>query len=295
MPEALTYGRHRERHKPMHSTRWQALSYSIALAPLLATTIPFPLSILTTHPHAWNLCTATGQLIALIDPQYDNGPFHIVVPPRFLWRLPTNTAVQYENGILSLHNIALAIDKAAPWHPHLPLLQITPADALFWLHENKSTKASGLCTGPTAQVARAQSGISALARGITTGDVACIHAGVEALAGLGPGLTPAGDDFLVGVLAALHATAEQGATPVAQRQLALAIATIAAPRTTRLSAAWLTHGGRGHFGERWHHLIMALNRLDAGAIKQAVTKIEAIGATSGTDGLDGFVTALAWC
>ena len=278
----------------MHGTRWQALSYSIALSPLLTTATPTHLAILSTHPHAWNLCTAAGQIIALIDPRYDNGPFHIVVPPPFLSRLPTNTAVHYQTGILSLHNIELVINKAVPWDPHLPLLQVSPADALFWLHETKSVKTAGICTGPTAQVLRAQSGISSLAQGITRGDTACIHAGVVGLAGLGPGLTPAGDDFLVGLLAALHATTGQSVTPLAQRQLALEIAAIAAPRTTRLSAAWLMHGGRGHFGARWHHLIMALNRLDATAIKQAVTKIEATGATSGADGLYGFVTALAW-
>ena len=279
----------------MPNTRWQALSYSVALSPLLTTTPPHPLSILSTHPHAWNLCTATGQVIALIDPQYDNGPFHIVVPAPLLSRLPTHRQVHYYAGILTLHNIEVTIEGATSWEPRLPLLEISPADASSWLHEEKSLKASGLCAGPTAQVVRAQSGISALAQGITTGDAACVHTGVVALAGLGPGLTPAGDDFLVGVLAALHATADRGLAPVPQRQLALAIAAIAAPRTTRLSAAWLTHGGRGHFGERWHHLIRALNALDAGAIKQAVNKIEATGATSGADGLDGFITALGWC
>ncbi len=280
----------------MYPTSRQARSYSAALSPLLAQQPPYLLTVLSSHRHACNLCTPAGMLLALITPPYDNGPFHIVVPSPALPRFPINTPAQYHAGILSLPGLQLTLATATAWQPQLPLLQQTSIAASLWLHEVKVLKKSALQTGPTAQVVRVQKGIRALAQGVITGDLEYIRGGVVALAGLGPGLTPAGDDFLVGLLAAIHATAHQDARQMAERQqLARDIALLAASRTTRLSAAWLRHGGEGHFGERWHHLIFALNRQDGQAIATAVTRIVATGATSGADGLFGFITALGWC
>lgn len=61
---------------------------------------------------------------------------------------------------------------------------------------------------------------------------------VEWLVGRGPGLTPAGDDVLMGYIAGLVLFHERHAE-------AQAIATLARPRTTALSATLLEHAARG--------------------------------------------------
>lgn len=279
----------------MRSVHWQALSYSTALTPLLANCAPFTLSVLSTHQHACNLCTADGAIIALVTPFYHNGPFHIVVSAPQFPLFPQTTQAQHGVGILALGRIKLALVAAEAWNPQLPLLQVSPATAYSSLHEEKLFTKSAFHTGPLAQILRAQLGIIELEQGIKAGDIEGIDKGVVALAGLGPGLTPAGDDFLVGVLAALHATAHYHERTVQWQQLIHRIADTAAPRTTRLSAAWLHHAGQGHFGQHWHDLIAALNSAERPAIEQAVARIIAIGATSGADALFGFTTALGWC
>jgi hypothetical protein len=111
-----------------------------------------------------------------------------------------------------------------------------------------------------------------------------IAGAVSQLAGLGQGLTPAGDDYLVGVMAALWLT---GRTEIPPH-----IADIAALRTTALSAAFLRAAGRGEFIESWQRLAQVLETQDTEAITQVVNEIAGFGASSGVDALAGFATTI---
>ena len=111
----------------------------------------------------------------------------------------------------------------------------------------------------------------------------------SSLAGLGPGLTPAGDDFLAGVLLAL---AEQRQADVELGEIADLLLETAAPRTHEISAAYLktAHDGEAH--ERWHALLGALAAGDTAAIGEAAHGVAQVGETSGADMLAGFLTAM---
>ena len=115
------------------------------------------------------------------------------------------------------------------------------------------------------------------------------HAAAEVAAGLlglGPGLTPSGDDTLVGIEAALHALE----SPVAGF-LALAMGDVEA-RTTEVSATFLRHAAAGEFAERLHVLVAALLGSDDERIAPAIERAAAWGATSGTDCLLGVLIGL---
>ncbi|MFN8459974.1 MAG: DUF2877 domain-containing protein, partial [Anaerolineae bacterium] len=70
------------------------------------------------------------------------------------------------------------------------------------------------------------------------------------------------------------------------------IASMAIPKTTALSAAFLQAAGQGHFIESWHGLVHALNGGDGAAIGEAVERIAYFGASSGRDALAGFSQTL---
>ena len=106
------------------------------------------------------------------------------------------------------------------------------------------------------------------------------------LIGLGPGLTPSGDDVLVGIEAALHALARPSAG-----FLALAMGDVE-ERTTELAATLLRHAAAGEFAERLHTPLAALLGSDDEAIPAAIDRAVAWGATSGTDCLLGLLTGL---
>jgi len=110
---------------------------------------------------------------------------------------------------------------------------------------------------------------------------------VAGLVGLGPGLTPAGDDLLGGALCALHAC---GQTDRA-RALARCVMPLAASNTSRISRAHLACAAEGECGEAVARILHALlsGQTELEAPLQAVA---AVGHTSGWDALAGIVLAL---
>ena len=101
------------------------------------------------------------------------------------------------------------------------------------------------------------------------------------LVGLGPGLTPSGDDFLIGALAMLDALEQTN------MHAALGDAVVAAAgRTSPLSASFLRAAAAGHVGENLHMMIAAVLTGDTDA---AVAAAARIGHTSGWDALAGAV------
>lgn len=124
--------------------------------------------------------------------------------------------------------------------------------------------------------------VKALARWLANPDGA--PDGAAGLIGLGPGLTPAGDDLIGGALCALHAT---GRTEVAARLAAWTLP-LAQGGTNRISQAHLVCAAEGECGEAVNNAIVALlsgDSVDLG-------RIDAIGHTSGWDALAGAALAL---
>jgi hypothetical protein len=145
--------------------------------------------------------------------------------------------------------------------------------------------ASGEGVRQQALLNRARRGAIELAHGLLTSSSEQGLAGAKALAGLGGGLTPAGDDFIVGALLAAWAGlygsgAEAGGQTIVEA---------AAPLTTTLSAAYLRAAARGECMAQWHALFEALLCSGAQAMRAAVRALMAIGHTSGADMLAGFL------
>jgi hypothetical protein len=108
------------------------------------------------------------------------------------------------------------------------------------------------------------------------------------LLGLGPGLTPSGDDVLIGVLLALHAMGQLTRACALDR----AIAASAPSATTALSGACLRAAGDGLGCEALHATLGALLVDDAHGMTRALRALGTIGHTSGWDALAGAVFAL---
>lgn len=275
-----------------------------------------PLRVLSRHHHALNLVTSTDTLFAIVTPYHGNGPFHVVISPAQLAYLQGQPAIYLQTRNIVAGSLMLPFANFARWDPHLPALSTRPAQSLPALYQHyqklgqpalgvvtltqdpqSTTKpAPGLRPLQNDHAAkftyqRAQQALTSLSRGLYEENISMITDGVKLLAGLGPGLTPAGDDFLVGLLAAFYALGpsyarQQGASWPMYARL---IADMAHNHTTRLSAAWLTHAGAGGFGEPWHNLIQAMNANQPQALTTCAERILATGATSGADAMSGFL------
>ncbi len=109
-----------------------------------------------------------------------------------------------------------------------------------------------------------------------------------ALTGLGPGLTPSGDDFLGGMMLALHALGRESLA----RELFDAIRPCLGRRTNSVSAALLGAASEGFGSAGIHAALAAILRGDAAAMRSAVPALDRIGHSSGWDAMAGVAAVL---
>jgi hypothetical protein len=98
----------------------------------------------------------------------------------------------------------------------------------------------------------------------------------DALGGLGPGLTPAGDDALSGILFAFRALSGPTVEPAL-------VAVARSVRTTDLALAILEAAAAGYHIEPVHDLVMAAAAGDRAAAAKAAADLDRFGSSSGAD------------
>jgi hypothetical protein len=136
----------------------------------------------------------------------------------------------------------------------------------------------------------------AIADACSTLDTANASAHLDRLIGWGEGLTPAGDDFIVGLLAGLHALARGDALRLRFRDAIDAHVAARTDRTTPIAAHALRLAAAGAWSARVDRVLAALCCSQGGHdADAALDALLALGATSGADTASGIVAALrAW-
>lgn len=130
-----------------------------------------------------------------------------------------------------------------------------------------------------------------IAEAIKTGQWTAMTEPANGLTGLGPGLTPSGDDFVCGLLAALsfhRASCGPGPAP----EFLDALAQAAGARTSVFSAQMLHGAARGLVSEDMTGWLAAVHRGEIDAISHATRRLINFGHTSGIDTLCGLITGL---
>ncbi|HWQ62612.1 MAG TPA: DUF2877 domain-containing protein [Negativicutes bacterium] len=127
-----------------------------------------------------------------------------------------------------------------------------------------------------------------LAGPLTCGDMPGVLAAGRRIVGLGPGLTPAGDDFLAGLMI----TFNMPAGPFGGRYRRTAAALAAEAATGTVSRAMLAHAARGRTRAGAVALLAALAEGGSGEVAAAARAVLAGGATSGTDLAAGLAVGL---
>lgn len=251
-----------------------------------------------------NLVNEDAQVLSLVSAHLGDGPFSIVLEDFPSGAQADSSLLVFENG-LWLDDWLIDAEEAAIWQPVpdwaalrsqpdlLPpaarqiadlLTQHAPADSLARLVLNPLAS-SPL---PARILQSAEQHMPLLFAGLQQVDIGKVSQAAKKLAGLGPGLTPAGDDLLLGAMYGLWATRSSAAA----QQSAETIAAIATERTHALSAAWLAAGARGEAAAPWHQLVDAIAVNDPAALAAAVMRILPTGHTSGADALAGFLGML---
>jgi len=259
--------------------------------------------ILHVFDHVVNLVDGEGRVLSLVERVEDLGPFALLIEnpgPFSLGQLVGEHGQVTLEGVLRIGELAVDWQGMELWNAQpdwdtlrkerdaflhaLPVVQ----EQLAWRRKQVDTDSH-----PPSAVREMPDGAQQINASRTAWDL--VHGSsrrkeelLNRLLGAGQGLTPAGDDFLLGVLLAGHLF-----LPGAQRSKLRADLLRQLPgRTTLLSNAWLRAAAEGECAMAWHRLFEAVVESAEPDIRKAVQELMQLGCTSGIAGMAGFLTGL---
>lgn len=232
-------------------------------------------------------------------PDIGSGPLHVLCDNWPAGTFAVEQTVTVSANVLRVDGAPLAdladasvwVPKPAPaWTPAQLLAGLQVADR-FWdaIPADEGLAVLGRTLVREARsplLAAALPGVHALER-IAAGDAPADRTALAEVIGLGPGLTPSGDDVLIGALLALSALGRDDL-----RDVLWAACSGALDRTGDISRVHLEAAARGYGAAVLHDAIHAVISGATGQIESALAAVSAIGHTSGRDGMAGALIAL---
>jgi hypothetical protein len=271
---------------------------AVASAGALVPRAPAAYRVHSTFAGACNfLCIDT--LLTLAGPQVGGGPASLVLrhaPPRDLRQLfAVGEMLHWQGGVLRSRRAVLRLEQATLWQPlarrsMLPSMQV---DANLALAARRLAARRTACSSVVERSAADL--VPELVRATREYDCREALRVAQCFVGWGEGLTPAGDDFLVGWLAALERLENDAPRQTFFDTVAAALVLLA-PRTTPIAAHFLRLAAQRHYVEVLDTLLDALlceHRLEP--MQHALENALAVGATSGADLVSGVLAGItAW-
>jgi len=290
-----------------------------------APTMCFSGVIHSVFHHACNVSLESDALLTLVSSEKGNlsQGIRLETPPKFsfLNQLRVGQPVACRGGILRISGSELSVDlrTASLWHIDLKGLRVdihqrdqAQAWAVAWLELGKHRRGNGISAiNAATPVARrnpvTSPGIKTLLEMavqtapalIDTTRNLRVDAAIIAftpLIGLGPGLTPSGDDFIVGYLAGLWSTAGSDSSRLRFMSSLGAWLSRAAAGTNAISCTYIKSAVNGNVSEPIAILVQRFGQATSrDSVREATRTALQVGNTSGTDGVLGLLLGcIAW-
>jgi hypothetical protein len=235
-------------------------------------------------------CASSGTLQTLACSHVDNAPATLVVDLRSFAppRLAKGATVRCTGTTLcSGSALEVSLEGVEPWSPALPDWP-RAGMPVQWLRDLLDGE-GGPRGGEGALGRRLGELTGALEAALRHGDLDRAYAHGARIVGLGRGLTPAGDDYLVG----LATISNLPGSPVGDlRPLLVQLADDAAERTNDISRAAMVHAAQGRVRQSIIELVSAMARGDRPEAERRGAQVMGIGASSGADILTGMLAGL---
>jgi hypothetical protein len=232
--------------------------------------------------HALNIVDPDG-LITIADPTVGAVPSGIVLeaPTSFEQLVVRRGDAVACADELHIGDLVIALAGASAWSPVLAAQAVAAPHLVL-----ETWHTARVRHGLPAQ--RARPIVRQLRQAHHDQDLPAMLNASRGLVGLGQGLTPAGDDVLIGFSAALWSADDPLATPFRG-----GFAEIAANRTTDVALVFYRSAARGEFSARLHAVFAALAEYrDPARLSLAFDRALDWGATSGADTLLGVMLGL---
>ena len=233
-----------------------------------------------------------SNIVTLCSEGVGDGPLNIVLNPWPRLMVSTCFSVIIRDKTMLLGDSIVECAKATVWDPTPPwtelrqvLPEVSELKLLASAYHLRSPLLSAVCC-QDGYPAFFRPGLLSLQSGLRQSARDQVSQGAAMLAGLGEGLTPAGDDFLCGFMLGLWATLTE------PRSLCNSIHQAAFPATTSLSAAFLGRAAMGEVNAGWMCWLNSF--FEPGNKRQqeaALNQVVSAGQSSGADMLAGFIAA----
>jgi hypothetical protein len=238
---------------------------------------------------ACNLAVA-GRLVTVHDTTVSHLPTSVRVAG---WapRARVGQPARCEAGLLGFGPHRLDLRAAPVWSPAAPPARINLAAALPLADEVATARVRHLAGtgGPTPGLSE----LSEALRAWLLGRSEAAPLVLARLIGFGPGLTPAGDDVLVGLMSVLYRAGAGSTDARAARATLAGELHRQAHRSTDVGAHYLRLAADGHFAEPLLDLVDALVGGHGRAVVLARTRDALrVGASSGADAVAGALLGL---
>ncbi len=242
-----------------------------------------------------------GELYTLASRDLDNAPNTVIVDTTGfgMTGIAVNDLAVAVDRKLRVGRIAVLLEGATGWKgtlPAYPRADSTLRDNLRIVESrlDRHGEADCVIAHRRGEGAFAHEATAALAHratllfgALSRADLEAARAHAKAMIGLGPGLTPSGDDFLVGLLAVLNIA---GSPCHALRGVCPDIIAGAERSTNAISLAALTKAAEGRVRESIATLIERLMYGAGASLVSSLDRVLAIGSTSGADIVAGIVS-----
>jgi hypothetical protein len=268
--------------------------------------------------HACNVSLEGDALLTLVSSEKTSPAqgIRLRTPPTFTFlnHFRVGQSVACRGGILRISGSDLSIDlrTASLWHIDLKGLRIdlhqpgmARAWAFAWLELLKHQSVSGISAMIAGVlVPRPHPGISPITtlveRAVETVPVLIDATGnlqadaaitaFRPLIGLGPGLTPSGDDFIVGYLAGLWSTAGSDSSRLRFMSSLGTRLSEAADGTNEISRTYMKSAINGNVSEPIATLAQRIGQANSmDGVREATRTALQVGSTSGADGVLGLL------
>jgi uncharacterized protein DUF2877 len=275
---------------------------------------PWTAVVVSVHGRVLNLRLESGELVclgAVEVPLVANG-LSVDLPPEItLWRLGLETGQPATLSRTSLWvpaaKLRVRFADACRWEPRPRSGRTSPSELRCRAERVRGLAmaegaSAGLLpllwppggAGPPAGPARAAAlPAEALAAAAAAVELDGVRRAAGRLAGLGPGLTPSGDDYLAGFAATWVLAREALGQGGRERdRVPAALAAGARSGASPLGHAWIAHAARGEVAEPMGRLFVALLGGEPAGLVPATRGVLGLGATSGTDWMVGALASV---
>lgn len=274
---------------------------------------------------ACNVSLENDALLTLVSSEKRNlsQGIRLGTPPKFTFlnQLRVGQTVACRGGILRISGSELSVDlrTASLWHIDLKGLRVdlhqcdqAQAWAVAWLELGKHRRGNGTSAmiavtpmtrqspvtspGIKTLVERAVQSVPALIEATRNLQVDAAISAIGPLIGLGPGLTPSGDDFIVGYLAGLWSTAGNDSSRLRFMSSLGAWLSRAVAWTNAISSTYIKSAVNGNVSEPIATLAQRFGQAKSMDSVRGATRIALqVGNTSGSDGVEGLLLGcIAW-